>query len=55
MFVTVKAGFSLATYLPLTFKPFKQDIATECYSYNRFQPNKLSISYFRCVKEETVI
>ena len=27
MFVTITAGFSLATYLPLTFKPFKQDIA----------------------------
>ena len=27
MFVTITAGFSSATYLPLTFKPFKQDIA----------------------------
>ena len=27
MFVTITAGFSLATYLPLAFKPFKQGIA----------------------------
>ena len=26
MFVTITAGFSLTTYLPLTFKPFKQGI-----------------------------
>ena len=47
MFVTITAGFSLVTYLSLTFKLFKQGIAiNECYSYNRFQPNKLSISDF---------
>ena len=27
MFVAITVGFSLATYLPLTFKPFKQGIA----------------------------
>ena len=27
MFATIAAGCSLATYLPLTFKPFKQGIA----------------------------
>ena len=27
MFVTITAGFSLATYLSLTFKRFKQGIA----------------------------
>ena len=55
MFVTITADFSLATYLPLAFKPFKQSIAIEYYSYNRFQTSKLLISYFKCVKEEAAI
>ena len=46
MFVAITAGFSLAIYLWLSNISNKALPLNECYSYNRFQLSKLSISDF---------